>query len=334
MRCQIVVAATPSQKNLLIKEFPSIQFEELHGYRIHFGKSRWKSIFSIVLQIPKILQSINKENNWVRRYVQKNKVNLIISDNRYGFYDPKIQSIFITHQLYIKTPFVPFVEKYLQQFNYRLINKFTSCWVPDFETAPYLGGILAHPAKLPSIPVSYIGPITRFKNYAPKTSIRLLIILSGPEPQRSIFEKLVMNGLADFKEACWVVRGLPEISPPDYLGSDFPKNILLFNHLPAAVLNDAVLSAGFIISRPGYTTIMDVLPLAKKCLFVPTPAQSEQEYLAKYLSERKMCSVLNQSVFTIQKAWDILQTTPEAPLLPYNETSLEKAIEKVLKQLT
>ncbi len=298
--CEVIVAAEGSQQSLLQAEFPTLKFVKLPGYRIIFSTNRVKTLIKILGQIPKILISINQERRWLQNFLLNNNIDVIISDNRYGFLSKKVTSIFITHQLTIKTPFGRIFESLLRNLNYRFISRFTECWVPDFEDAYNMGGKLSHPDIMPSIPVKYLGRLSRIVQEGPfPKRIRLLLILSGPEPQRSIFEKILLAGLPAYKESSVLIRGLP--GEAESLVND-QENLSIYNHLPAAALNQYINDATFIISRSGYSTVMDLIGLWKKCIFVPTPGQSEQEYLAENLSSKRFCLSYKQSKFNLNTA--------------------------------
>ena len=42
--------------------------------------------------------------------------------------------------------------------------------------------------------------------------------------------------------------------------------------------------------------------MQKKAIFIPTPGQTEQEYLAKILKEKKLCLYQNQNKFNLDMA--------------------------------
>jgi predicted glycosyltransferase len=208
---------------------------------------------------------------------------------------PGTPSFFITHQLLIKTPFGKRNERFLQKMNYRFLKSFTACWVPDHKGEINLGGELSHPDQMPSVPVQYLGHLTRMKKEERDMVNDLLVIISGPEPQRSLFEKMIVDQLSQTDLSAIVVRGLPNASTTLH-ASD---NIKIYNHLSAADLNNAINESATIISRSGYSTVMDLIPLHKRCIFVPTPGQTEQEYLADYLSGKNMCISVRQNDFEL-----------------------------------
>jgi len=325
---EVIIAAEGAQKALLQNEFPHIKFANLPGYRLGYGRTKWGTILRILFQVPKILMAIRRENKWLKKFAAENKVDFVISDNKYGFYLAGAPSFFITHQLLIKTPFGKRNERLLQKINYRFIKKFSACWVPDHEGKINLGGELSHPDHMPSVPVHYLGHLSRMKKENRQIINDLLVVISGPEPQRSLFERMIVAQLSQTDLSAIVVRGLPNAASTLH-ASD---NIKIYNHLPAADLNNAINESSAIISRSGYSTVMDLIPLHKKCIFVPTPGQSEQEYLADYLSENNMCVSVRQKDFELITALKKLEEADFAfPDFP--ENCLQEFIGKMRNSL-
>src|SRR6186713_589734 len=303
--CELWLAGEGKQEKLLREEFPSLPFLPLKGYRIKYGKSGLTG--KILLQVPSILRSIKEENKWLEDQVSNHGFDAVISDNRYGLYHENIFSVFITHQLCIKSSFGKWSEKILQQWNYKFINRFTECWVPDEEGENNLAGELSHPVKLPSKPVKYIGLLSRFvrqsadsvgeKKNINEIKNHLLIILSGPEPQRTILENKVIDKIVNYPATATIVRGLPgerNIIPST-------NTIHFYNHLSSEDLNTEATKAEFIISRSGYSTIMDIATLQKKSILIPTPGQTEQEYLADHLRKKKFSFCVKQNNFSLSE---------------------------------
>ena len=294
--CDVWLAGEGAQEKLLREEFPELPFLPLKGYRIKYGRSGMAG--KMLLQIPSILKSIKDENKWLKEQVVKHGFEAVISDNRYGLHHEKIFSVIITHQLTIKSPLSKWSERILQKWNYKLIDHFNECWVPDEEGENNLAGKLSHPYKLPSIPVKYIGPLSRFeKRNIDEVKNHLLIILSGPEPQRTILENKIIDEIANYPRTATIVRGLP------YKADIVPSTntIRFYNHLSADELNNEAMKAEFIISRSGYSTVMDIAALQKKNILIPTPGQTEQEYLANYLMKKQFAFCVKQNDFSLQK---------------------------------
>ena len=290
LNCEIIVAADGKIKHLLQNEFPSLVFTDLPGYNISYSKSKRLLPFKILIQIPKILKIIRLENKWVNKIVKEGEINAIISDNRFGLCSKNVKSIFITHQLSIKTNFY-LLDKVLQRINYKYINKFSECWVPDLNGEINIAGVLSHPAILPAIPVKYLGPLSRFRERINDVMIyKWMVIISGPEPQRSIFEKKILEVASKMGDSFLIVRGLPGEE-----GIDIKlPNCKIFNHLNTNDMQAAIESSEFIVSRCGYTTVMEVLSLQKKSVFIPTPGQTEQEYLANHLLKQNWSYTFQQ----------------------------------------
>jgi UDP-N-acetylglucosamine transferase subunit ALG13 len=299
LNCRVTLAATGMHANLLQQEFPNLELVPLAGYGLHYGRNSRSTMWKIFFQIPKILISIKRENRWLTTFLRKNRIDLVISDSRFGFYHDAVRSIFITHQLNIKTPFGKLAERILRRLNYGYINRFDACWVPDHKEQPNLAGDLSHPPQLPQVPVEYIGPLSRFEEHpdVPAETFDLLIILSGPEPQRSILEDIMLTELAGYKGKAAMVRGLP--------GHNHRKpatTARVFDHLPAHELSSLIAGSALVISRAGYTTVMDLVKLKKKAVLIPTPGQAEQEYLGHHLMQQHRFLCMQQQGFSLSGA--------------------------------
>jgi UDP-N-acetylglucosamine transferase subunit ALG13 len=336
----VIIATSGDQKALLKGEFPSLSFIELPGYNVKYGKNRALTLLKIITSIPKILIRINRENNWLKQFLVREKVDAVISDNRYGLHSPEVFSILMTHQLHIKTSSGKMADRLLQRINYRSINRFSLCWVPDGNKENALAGDLSHPGKMPAIPVRYIGLLSRFEpcGNEGRAEIGLLILLSGPEPQRTILENKVLEQLAAYPGNAILVRGLPGGGTIGAAGSvgaadgelrgrggtgRLPDRIKIYDHLPSAELNRIICGAGLVISRPGYSSIMDLLKLNKRCVFIPTPGQTEQEYLGDHLAVRKLALSMPQRGFSLPAAVAAAKDFPFATLVSSAAPSTE-----------
>ena len=295
--CEVWLAGEGAQEKLLREEFPYLPFLPLKGYRIKYARNGLTG--KLLMQIPSILRSIKDEHKWLNEQVNKFGFDTVISDNRYGLYHKKIYSVFITHQLKIKTGLGKWSEGILQKWNYYLINKFNECWIPDEEGENNLAGELSHPGMFPSVPLKYIGPLSRFeKKDIEHTKDHLLIILSGPEPQRSILENKIIDQIVNYSGTATIVRGLP--TEKNIIPST--NSIHFYNHLSSEELNIEAMKAEFIISRSGYSTVMDIAAMQKKTILIPTPGQTEQEYLANHLMKKQFAFCLNQNDFSLLKS--------------------------------
>jgi uncharacterized protein (TIGR00661 family) len=288
---EVIIAADGRSLHLLITEFPALEAIRLSGYNIKYPTYLPMSI-SMLFQSPKILIGIKKEHKLLENIIDDYKVDGVISDNRFGLSTKKVPCAFITHQLQIQSPYFTSA---IQQFNYNYINRFNACWVMDDEKEN-LAGSLSKPDVLPENTI-YIGVQSRFEKREVEKKYEFLGIVSGPEPQRSILEKGLIKALHGRKGNSLIVLGKTELSESEQIG-----NLTIKSHLNAENLNTAILQAELIICRPGYSTIMDLAKLEKKAIFIPTPGQTEQEYLAENFMRDGICFAQKQAEFNLDAA--------------------------------
>ena len=290
-KCEVIIAADSRPLHLLTTEFPNLEIVRFSGYNIKYPTYLPMSV-SMLLQSPKILFALKKENQLLKDIIEDYAIDGAISDNRYGLYNKNVPTVFITHQLQIQSPCF---SNFIQDLNYKYINKFDACWVIDDEKIN-LAGELSKPRILPSN-TTYIGMQSRFEKWEEEKKYDFLAIVSGPEPQRTILEKGLVKALQNREERSLIVLGKPEEKRNDQIG-----NLSIRSHLKGKDLNTAILQSDLIICRPGYSTIMDLAKLEKKAFFIPTPGQTEQEYLAENFMRERICFAQKQNNFDFEKA--------------------------------
>ena len=306
--CNVLVAGEKAQIALFEREFPQIKGLRLKVYGIRYPVNGSLFFFKIIQQIPTFLHTIIRENRWLESVVEEEKIDLVIADNRYGLYHKKIPTIFITHQLQLHLNNT-LLERISQYFLYRWVNRFTSCWVPDMVEG--IAGKLSHPHVLPQVPVQYINLLSRFKKIDTAITYKYCFLISGPEPQRTIFEEMVFELVSEVEEEMVIVRGIlnrqetgdkgPEISFEIH-NSNLPSTVYrlpstIYNHLPTNELAIVLQQSEYIVCRGGYTSLMELLVLKKKLIVVPTPGQTEQAYLAEILMQQNQIFSVTQKTF-------------------------------------
>jgi uncharacterized protein (TIGR00661 family) len=327
---RVLIATNGPHLNLLKEAFPQLGFLHLNGYGINYAKKNM--LFHLAKQLPNFLRTIKMEHDWLDKTLATHEIDVVISDNRYGLWSKKVPCIFITHQLQLQLPFfMHWANKIIQKKMYGFINKFTACWVPDVADEKLnLSGKLGHPAKMPNIPVNYIGSLSRFKkNNLQEKKYALMVCLSGPEPQRSLFESIVLDQLKNVIGEVVLVRGKPgsaEVLPCE-------NNITIFNHLPTMQMQQAFEQSEFVLSRCGYTTLMDMQTLACKCIYVPTPGQTEQEYLGGRLQGLGIAIVFKQDGFNLEQAMNTARTFDYKTFSLRLDNLLEHEITRLLKMI-
>jgi len=282
---KIIIGVTPRIKLIFDQEFPHLQQIELPSYNISYSKilPLW---LKLLLSWPSINKVIKQEHNLLDNLLDKLKIELVISDNRFGLHTVKLPTVFVTHQLFLKTPFG---RGLAQNINKKYILKFSEVWVPDYENENHcLSGELSHGSHFHAN-VKYIGPQSRltFKdNLPPKYDV--LFLLSGPEPQQSILGQYLISTIAkksDLKYALvsnsFVANSTPQLD--------------VFKSPTAEKLSELIVQSKKIICRSGYSTLMDLHLLKKKnIVLIPTPGQTEQEYLAELWQNKFRISPLSQ----------------------------------------
>jgi UDP-N-acetylglucosamine transferase subunit ALG13 len=329
-----VTIATEGAHEIILREaFPGLTFLRLKGYGIRYSKKEDGFVFKMIVQIPRILYNIFREFWWLYKTNRHQPFDLIVSDNRLGFFHFKTPTVFITHQLNIQTPY-GWSTKLLQWMQYNWFKLFyTMVWVPDMEGDQNLSGILGNPILKPSVPVWYMNCLSRLNAFATNQvddqgpALLFLGILSGPEPQRSIFQEVLWvegNLLQQPFKLIAGTAGQPNNQAVSAVGSIVP-------HLDGPDMVKWIKNTKYIISRGGYTSLMELIPLNKPLILVPTPGQTEQEYLAKRWQEKGWAIAFDQSSFHLETALKEASNFKYQPI-PFKSFTKD-ALEATLKQV-
>lgn len=288
LQCEIILTGSGKSLSLLTTEFPELTAYELSNHGLNFSSNLSINI-QVIRQFSKLKHAIKKEHTELLNILKTHQVDAIISDNRYGIYSENIPSVLLTHQLDL-APGTP-----LRYFGQRQLKKrlalFDEFWVPD-EHDSLLSG------ELSSTDVSnktYIGSLSRFKKLDIKRQDFILVLASGTEPHRTEFETKITSELAEIETPVVLLRGMPhevESSP------SFPSNFTVYSHLESERLNELLCSCSMLVSRNGYSTLMDVVRTETPFVFIQTDGQSEQEYLAKHLKESFQLNTLKLKDFS------------------------------------
>ncbi len=294
----VIIGSSGRSLQLLKQEFPGITCVEIPSYNIYYQKSG-SFILKIIAQLTKVFSGIRREHRVANSIIQEHKINLIISDNRYGVYHHSVYSILISHQMMVKIPGFGLIERIVFEWLQWQHRKFREVWIPDVAGEENIAGDLAHKYRLRKN-TKFIGVLTRFDPPAqiPQSKHDILVILSGPEPQRTLFEELIIEQAKNIPLRFVIVRGVSEMKSDEQIADQ----IRLISYLTAEELYAFILSADIIISRGGYSTLMDLALLGKKCIFIPTPGQTEQEYLVDELAKKGLVYAAAQRAFNLQSA--------------------------------
>jgi uncharacterized protein (TIGR00661 family) len=285
----VIIASDGEALLLLKKEFPKLNSIELPSYNIRYSKNgKWLK-WSLMKRLPNYMRVISKEREIVDKLVTELKIDGIISDNRFGVNSSRVPSVYITHQLNVLSGNTTILSSKKHR---RVIKKFDECWVPDFEKEANLSGKLGH-LNDDRLNIKYIGLLSRMEKIEYEKKYDILFLLSGPEPQREYLEKIIINDFANRPLKTLLVKGVIEKDNYYYKNG----NIKIVNYLLSDKLEKMINKSELVVSRPGYTTIMDLAALGKKAFFIPTPGQYEQEYLAKRLTANGIIPSCKQKSF-------------------------------------
>lgn len=287
-----ILASDGIALEILKKEFPRLTALELPSYKIEYPKNgknfKWKMLWNL----PSMTKAVVREKKIVSEWIRQYDLEGIISDNRFGVFSKEVPSVFITHQLNVLTGNTTWLTSKLHR---TIITKFSECWIPDVEGSVNLSGRLGHLKNPVGLRLKYIGPLSRFKAEALPKKYDLMVILSGPEPQRGMLERQLANEIGNYESKVVFVRGVVEAEQKQ----THADNVTFYNFMTSAELEKAFNESRLVLCRSGYTTIMDLAILGKKAFFIPTPGQFEQEYLANKLMEDGFAPYAKQYDFSI-----------------------------------
>lgn len=292
-----IIASDGIALELLRKEFPYVKTLKLPSYQIEYAKNGKNFKWKLLQNFPKMMQAVLNEKKIIKKWVKKHDIDGIISDNRLGVFSKKVPSVFITHQLNVMTGNTTWITSKLHQ---HIIKKYLECWVPDVEGTRNLSGKLGH-IENPDFELKYIGPLSRMQKKEIPKVYDLMIILSGPEPQRGMLEDKLKKEVLHFGGNIIFIKGVIEKEQK----KEQIENVVYYNFMNTRQLEQTFNESEIVLCRSGYTTIMDLAKLEKKTFFIPTPGQYEQEYLAEKLQKDGMVPYAKQDDFKMKNIFEI-----------------------------
>lgn len=301
---KVSVAGNDVQLSYFAGVFPDINKLELKGYNVRYANSGGAFMVKLFRQLPEIYKTVIYEHEWLDRVVKEQGIDAVISDNRYGMYHEQIPSVVMTHQLQPISGMGAVADSITAKLHRRFLSKFNECWLVDDEQGN-IAGVLSKPKTLPPN-TKYIGLLSQVAHTGVAQDGSLMVLLSGPEPQRTILSDKLWQAVKQYKGKVTFVEGSNKIEPR----KDIPDHIDYYLRVNGDVLQVLIEKADTVVCRSGYSTVMDLLKLGKKAILIPTPGQTEQEYLGKLLHERGLFYHMPQSKIDLEK---VLQATRNFP---------------------
>ncbi len=288
-----VLAGDGESLQLLRKEFPALESHSLPAYGIRYPRNgRWL-LLHLAATLPRILRTSAAEHRSVEHLVSRLGLSGIISDSRFGAWSRKVPSVYVTHQLKVRSGPTTGITTRMHRW---VISRFDVCWIPDLKGEDSLAGELSI-AGSEKGRYSYMGPQSRMQERSRKKDMPITAVLSGPEPQRSLLEHRLLKELKKFPGRVLIVRGLVDTERTE----ETRGNLTLVNYLLKEELEEVLSRSELIIARSGYSTIMDLWALGAKAFFIPTPGQPEQEYLADRMEKKGIASYCRQRDLSMER---------------------------------
>ena len=323
---EVVLASDGDALRLLQLEFPACESIELPSYNISYATRNM--VWNMATQLPHILKTMRLERQKLADIIHRYKINAFISDNRYGLYDERIPSVFLTHQLHLRMPLG--IQAVARRVNYQLIQRYTECWIPDVEKeSESLAGALSH-GVAPLRNAVYIGNLSRLEYCQTSIKYDVLILLSGVEPQRTRLETLLIRQAKSLPQYKFL---LIQGKTAHWQRQTIAPNIEVQTYAAAAELSILLAQSRIIVARSGYSTLMDLQKLGiRQAILIPTVGQTEQEYLAERLAAQRIYYSASQSKFDLAEA--IAQMPMYTGFEPLAEQPIfERVVEKFLQRL-
>jgi uncharacterized protein (TIGR00661 family) len=289
---EVDIISTGNALNLLKGHFgEKCRYFDVKSVYVPYPKSGF-FVSKFAAAIPKMLVDLKKARKISEKIIKQGNYDRIISDCRYDVYGKKENSFLINHQLKFRSPvFESVPEKFLSI----AMKRYSSVIVPDYPGRDLSGDLSFN--KRYAGKVDYIGILSRLKQRKLKQDIDFFISISGPGPQRSILEKKILKQAYHLKGNIVITGGNPEMERKVQKG-----NVKFFSFLDLAGQEEIMNRAKFIVSRSGYSTVMEIIELEKKkVLFIPTPGQTEQEYLADLYEEKQLFHHVSQHKLNLNK---------------------------------
>jgi hypothetical protein len=282
---EVTIAACGNALAVLRQEFPDAPTIEYPDYPVPFSSGHL-FVPRFCACLPFMLKAVAREHATLDAILAKDHYDLVISDNRLGVFSSQVPSIFISHQLHYHLPLLYWPAEILAiPANMFLHEQYNRIIVPDNPPGPLsLAGKLSRPqTDVARDRVFFSGILSGTSQMACTQDLDYLVIISGPEPQRTILEKIILARIGELNGSGVVLLGNPQGSKAAFRRGDWT----CIPYVPTEVKAELMNRAKCVICRSGYTTLMELAELGKtRALLIPTPGQTEQEYLSWYYREK------------------------------------------------
>ncbi|HEU5199804.1 MAG TPA: glycosyltransferase [Ktedonobacterales bacterium] len=326
--CEVIVGCDGPPLEVLRRELKdACEVLRLPGSPIPMASTPLRFYTRYTLLLLPMWRSVSAQQARVERLVRERQIDLVVSDNRYGCYSRCAPSYLIAHGIRFIPPFGEWwLGPSLEYFNYRAFHPFARLIVPDFA-ADSLSGALSHDLRfVASERLAYIGPLASVQSRSLAQDLDYFITISGPEPQRGMLERLLLEQVRHLPG-----RGVMTLGRPGVGSLGWHGNCRVFGYLNRAEQEEMLNRARVVVSRSGYTTLMELAELGKRALLIPTPGQTEQEYLGAYHQQQGNAPMVTQSALQLEEDMRRVDEGFRGFHVPWTtERSVERFLDEVL----
>lgn len=283
---EVSIAAGANTILVIKNEYPSLSYFLLPKISPRYTRYRKMLVPTLLLQLPGLFAKVVKEHFVVWRIVRKYKIDAVISDNRLGLWGLPVKSAYVTHQLNFKlTGFFRALSPFMTLLHRFVMNQYDQVFIPDVAGAENLAGQLSDVSLLKNN-FAHIGILSRLSNGGVQSvgDSHVLILLSGQEPQRTMLEQILIRQAGGISRNFVLVKG--KLGIPGEAAINVPRNVKVVSFAKPEKVAELIRNSSFVICRSGYSSVMDLVVMQKRAILVPTPGQSEQEYLAQYWMDK------------------------------------------------
>lgn len=320
---QVELAVVKSNAGLLRRIFPNLRQHLAPSYNIVYPKHGYNMGLWLLKNGVHLNRVIRYEHHYAEKMVERNHFDILISDNRFGFYSAKAKSIYVTHQRRIAfPPMLSAFESTGVLWHASVMRHFDEVWVPDLPEEPGFAGRMSH-VRLAPRPIKFVGALSRFTKNLQEPQRKLygfVAVVSGVEPARSRFENILKDVFSKMDGRHAIIMGCPSQGVKSWSEG----NIDFFTHQEDDAFAQTIDSAEWVVSRGGYTTVMDMAVLGAKCIFVPTPGQYEQVVLARSLSVSGKALSIQERDLNRESLMDLVKNAAEVKLPESRKNDLLK----------
>lgn len=270
------------------------------------------------LSLPVVFWTFHRERRLVDALVAEHGFDRIVSDSRYGVCSPSVPSFYLVHSLRQIIPGRPKrLEKMVEAAQKLMWRRAVKLLIPDEEEDGLAGDLCHDLACSWEGRLEYIGVLASVRRRDVPQDVDHFISVSGAEPQRTMFERLVLSQASSLPGRVIVALGRPEAGAAVSDGGRVQVHAFMARAEQEEMMNRARL----VISRSGYTTLMELAELRRRALLVPTVGQSEQEYLAERLERLgRMHAVKQGDLDLVRDAARALEYGGLQPFRPTEES--------------